>query len=83
MKCVDFNSTTHHLKYFQVAKVLDSKRSQNVGIFITSQHLDIADVENGEYELYSRLQYLPKTVITNILHKVLFLRESFTNHGPV
>ncbi|XP_068202042.1 uncharacterized protein [Palaemon carinicauda] len=33
----------------KVAKVLDSKRSQNVGIFITSQHLDIADVENAVY----------------------------------
>ncbi|XP_064108611.1 uncharacterized protein LOC135216988 isoform X4 [Macrobrachium nipponense] len=33
----------------QVAKVLDSKRSQNVGIFIKSQHLDIADVENAVY----------------------------------
>ena len=36
------------LLHQQVAKVLDSKRSQNVGIFVTSQHLDIADVENGE-----------------------------------
>ncbi|XP_047493534.1 uncharacterized protein LOC125042112 [Penaeus chinensis] len=33
----------------KVNKVLDSKRSQNVGIFITSQHLDIADVENAVY----------------------------------
>lgn len=33
----------------KVAKVLESKRSQNVGIFITSQHLDIADVENAVY----------------------------------
>ncbi|KAG0726304.1 Formin-2 [Chionoecetes opilio] len=33
----------------KVAKVLDSKRSQNVGIFIQSQHLDIADVENAVY----------------------------------
>merc|ERR1712106_641077 len=30
-------------------KVLDSKRSQNVGIFIKSQHLDIPDIENAVY----------------------------------
>jgi len=32
-----------------VAKVLDSKRSQNVGIFIKSKQLDIAEVENTIY----------------------------------
>ena len=35
----------------KVQKVLDSKRSQNVGIFITSQHLEISDVENAVYNL--------------------------------
>ncbi|RXG70366.1 Formin-1 [Armadillidium vulgare] len=37
------------IRKVKVAKVLDNKRSQNVGIFITSQHLDISDVENAVY----------------------------------
>ncbi|XP_018013165.1 formin, partial [Hyalella azteca] len=46
--------TTRTVK-IKVAKVLDSKRSQNVGIFITSQHLDIVDVENAVYNLDTTL----------------------------
>ncbi|XP_076320749.1 uncharacterized protein LOC143230676 isoform X3 [Tachypleus tridentatus] len=33
----------------QVAKLLDQKRSQNVGILISSLHLEISDVENAVY----------------------------------
>ncbi len=32
-----------------VAKILDAKRSQNVGIFIRSKHLDIGELENAIY----------------------------------
>ena len=33
------------------AKLLDSKRSQNVGILISSQHLEIADIESAVLNL--------------------------------
>ncbi|CAB4056763.1 FMN2 [Lepeophtheirus salmonis] len=32
-----------------VAKILEAKRSQNVGIFIKSKHLDISEIENTIY----------------------------------
>lgn len=33
---------------FQVAKILDSKRSQNVGILAQSLHVDFTEIENGK-----------------------------------
>lgn len=33
----------------EVAKLLDQKRSQNVGILVSSKHLEIAEVENAIY----------------------------------
>lgn len=32
---------------FQAVKILDSKRSQNVGILSRSLHVDFTDVEDG------------------------------------
>ncbi|GBM25416.1 Formin-1, partial [Araneus ventricosus] len=33
----------------EVAKLLDQKRSQNVGILISSLHLDISEIQNALY----------------------------------
>jgi len=35
----------------QAMKVLDSKRSQNVGILSSSLHVDFSEIENGKYLL--------------------------------
>jgi hypothetical protein len=36
----------------KVAKLLDPKLSQNLGIMIRSQHIEISDVQNGQYHLF-------------------------------
>jgi formin 2 len=33
----------------QAMKILDSKRSQNVGILASSLHVDFSEIENGKY----------------------------------
>jgi len=35
----------------QAMKILDSKRSQNVGILSSSLHVDFSEIENGKYLL--------------------------------
>lgn len=35
----------------QAMKILDSKRSQNVGILSSSLHVDFPEIENGKYLL--------------------------------
>jgi formin 2 len=35
----------------QAMKILDSKRSQNVGILASSLHVDFSEIENGMYIL--------------------------------
>jgi formin 2 len=35
----------------QAMKILDSKRSQNVGILSSSLHVDFSEIENGKYSL--------------------------------
>lgn len=35
----------------QAMKILDSKRSQNVGILASSLHVDFSEIENGKYFL--------------------------------
>ncbi len=34
--------------FFQVAKLLDQKRSQAIGIFVSSLHLSAQDIESGQ-----------------------------------
>lgn len=38
----------------QAMKILDSKRSQNVGILSSSLHVDFSEIENGKYLLLAR-----------------------------
>lgn len=37
--------------FFQIIKLLDGKRSQAVGILISSLHLEMKDIQQGEYPL--------------------------------
>lgn len=36
---------------FQIIKLLDGKRSQAVGILISSLHLEMKDIQQGEFSL--------------------------------
>lgn len=45
--CIFFYNGPNVIFLLQVAKLLDQKRSQNVGILISSLRIEIADVENG------------------------------------
>lgn len=38
----------------QAMKILDSKRSQNVGILSSSLHVDFSEIENGKYLLLGK-----------------------------
>lgn len=42
----------------QVAKILDSKRSQNVGILAQSLHVDFTEIENGKQRNLIMLWFL-------------------------
>lgn len=43
---------------FKVVKLLDSKKSQALGIFITSLHLNVADIETGKFSSERHLKKL-------------------------
>lgn len=38
-----------YLCVFQVVKLLNNKRSQAVGILMSSLHLDMKDIQHGEF----------------------------------
>lgn len=44
---------TLSLRFFQIIKLLDGKRSQAVGILISSLHLEMKDIHQGEILLVS------------------------------
>lgn len=53
------SSRSIHLTYFfffQLIKLLDGKRSQAVGILISSLHLEMKDIQQGEQNSFVHLQ---------------------------
>ena len=46
--CMISNNSLLELCLSQVAKLLSNKRSQAVGILMSSIHLDMKDIQNGE-----------------------------------
>lgn len=63
-------STAPKLKMVAKAKVLDSKRSQNIGIIVKSMHVDFSEVENAIYNCDTSV------VSLEVLQQILEIRAS-------
>jgi hypothetical protein len=48
-------SCENEINIFQVAKVLSPKRSQLVGILLSSLRVDVTDIETGQFQIYKSI----------------------------
>lgn len=72
------------LPKIKAIKVLDSKRSQNVGIFVRSMHVDFAEIEHAIYHCdtsvvsLETLQHIMEIKATN--EELMMIKEAATSH---
>lgn len=76
--------TSAPLPKVKAIKVLDSKRSQNVGIFVRSIHVDFAEIEHAIYHCdtsvisLEKLQHIMEIKASN--EELLMIKEAVANH---
>lgn len=76
--------TATPLPKVKAIKVLDSKRSQNVGIFVRSIHVDFAEIEHAIYHCdtsvisLETLQHIMEIKATN--EELTMIKEAVANH---
>ena len=85
----------HFASSFQIIKLLDGKRSQTVGILISSLHLEMKDIQQGKCFLHlmyqicmdvfsqplQRISYITECALNIVLFKIS--EESFFQYIPV